>query len=732
MRRARLLPWPGRAGSTTDLARCAGFAVIAAVAALVFEPARAGGPVDPAMVEAISAEEVAALIGRGRWIEGRRISAADLIRAIRSARAGYRVRIRGSVIVGPLELGRLPRRPFAGATGRQGSADRAPVSCGPGRRSSAEPAARPSAGSLEMVDSTILSAAATGLGRASLEEALAGASEADSIALDASDVVFDSGLVLENVMVAGKARFDGAHFAGPSSFERSEFLKDATFQRGVFHREVSFDNVVLHGETFFSTQEFVSRASFRDVRFARIAVFRGTQFAAAVNFTGANFRHELNARGAAFAGGATFLGARFAGPVEFQEACFARRASFQGAAFEQPAYFTDTEFAEIYLQGVTLGIYGDFRGTRIAALNFDSAFRPAFVEGRLDFQRANIAWMCLQDVTFRGPVSFADARLGHGATINADRPARFCRRADADRDGATPLPEIDLRAVTFDGDVTFLRTAFTGPVSFEQAHFNGLVDFTGASFPQAAETGVRVFALSYTDFRDFRLRWNQLPAPRHWRSGGDLQPQSEVLSVLEAKFRERRQLADANEAYYHFKRAELEELRAKAEHAAWGDDVHRDWLLAEAVSVFWGKLSGYGTRFWRVLGWALLIDLAFTLIYAGFARIDRKDPPQSAHEFQFRQRLFDLPKDFVGGATAAFPGAGAAWLRKFINALRFSSVVLFKIGPRDTTVSGRIGPLGLQYVVAVEWLIGYYLLAALVYTLAETMPLINRLMTGIF
>ncbi len=47
-------------------------------------------------------------------------------------------------------------------------------------------------------------------------------------------------------------------------------------------------------------------------------------------------------------------------------------------------------------------------------------------------------------------------------------------------------------------------------------------------------------------------------------------------------------------------------------------------------------------------------------------------------------------------------------------------------------VSGSIGRLGLQYVVAAEWLLGYYLLAAMIFTLAETMPLINRLLTGVF
>ena len=70
--------------------------------------------------------------------------------------------------------------------------------------------------------------------------------------------------------------------------------------------------------------------------------------------------------------------------------------------------------------------------------------------------------------------------------------------------------------------------------------------------------------------------------------------------------------------------------------------------------------------------------------------------------------------------------------RKFVNALRVSSVILFKIGYRDTTLSGRVGRLDMAYVVALEWALGFYVLAAVTLTLANTQPLINRLLTGVF
>ncbi len=67
-----------------------------------------------------------------------------------------------------------------------------------------------------------------------------------------------------------------------------------------------------------------------------------------------------------------------------------------------------------------------------------------------------------------------------------------------------------------------------------------------------------------------------------------------------------------------------------------------------------------------------------------------------------------------------------------MGALRFSSVVLLKVGYRDTTVSGTIWGIDYKYIVWIEWLLGFYLLAALAVTLSNTVPVVNRLITGVF
>lgn len=81
----------------------------------------------------------------------------------------------------------------------------------------------------------------------------------------------------------------------------------------------------------------------------------------------------------------------------------------------------------------------------------------------------------------------------------------------------------------------------------------------------------------------------------------------------------------------------------------------------------------------------------------------------------------------------AYLGVRSDRFRKFIDSLRVSSVKLFKVGYRDTVLSTPAsGFLRIEYIVAFEWLLGFYILAALLVTLANTQPLINRLLTGVF
>jgi hypothetical protein len=67
-------------------------------------------------------------------------------------------------------------------------------------------------------------------------------------------------------------------------------------------------------------------------------------------------------------------------------------------------------------------------------------------------------------------------------------------------------------------------------------------------------------------------------------------------------------------------------------------------------------------------------------------------------------------------------------VNEFFVAMRLSIVLLLKVGRRDTEVEGKL----MKSIVWIEWVFGYYLLAVLVITLKNTVPIINSLISGVF
>ena len=131
--------------------------------------------------------------------------------------------------------------------------------------------------------------------------------------------------------------------------------------------------------------------------------------------------------------------------------------------------------------------------------------------------------------------------------------------------------------------------------------------------------------------------------------------------------------------------------------------------------------------------------------YLGIAQIhtSRNNPLKALQYSEAAQGSADQDKSELLSEQGSQPGSSRVacdpdqnprqeYTNKFLKALRFSTVVLFKVGPRDTVISGKIGRLGLKKVVTVEWLLGLLLLAALTVTLANTQPLVNKLITGVF
>jgi len=390
-------------------------------------------------------------------------------------------------------------------------------------------------------------------------------------------------------------------------------------------------------------------------------------------------------------------------------------AHFKGAKFHDSLDF----------RGANIKDFADFRNTKIQELNLNSSESPTIIEGRIDFREAIISEAHFQDLIFEKDVDFSDVQFG-------------------DLSAAKKLAVV-FRFITFESDAYFIRAVFAADTAFERINFEEDADFTDAVFSGERNAGKHKLFLSYLNFQNLLINWNQLPNPQFWVSEPKdiksfvdreedkkeskakeeveaearkrLQPLFQVIKSLEANFRSRNQLGDANDAYYHMKNAELRENRR--------EKGFMEWFPAQVHWIVWRITCGYGTRIYQILAWCILFNLLFTTSY--FVKGQLK--PATNKDDSFKLRLFDFPRLYLGEYTA---GKKNYSMSEFVSALKFSSVILFKIGYRDTTISGNIMGVDYKYIVWMEWLLGFYLLASLVVTLSNTVPLIHRLISGVF
>lgn len=533
----------------------------------------------------------------------------------------------------------------------------------------------------------------------------------------------------------GRAAFLKATFGGPAQFSDSVFRNQAWFTTSAFEDEATFQRADFKGKTHFGNANFEGFSDFLLARFHDETTFNQATFAKAAMLE-ADFDARVDFRGARFAGRTDFAGRTFRGPADFQASIFEARAVFRSAAFLDLAQFKEALFLDtLVLDDATFSRVADFRGARIARLAFNCRDRPTVIAGRVDFRKAKISACHFQDLIFASNVDLSDAVFG----ISIPESETTGDTADPNAI-ESPQSRIDgtaiFRYITFESDAYFIRTHFAGPLSLETVSFRGFSDWREAAFGTGDDKSP-LLTLSYVSFSEANLRWMQLPPIARWTTGTEripsfleprpaavhpMQPRSQILQDLVNVFRRHNRLADANQVHYHLKRARLMEVRR---HRSWADR----WPL-ELEWAAWGLSSGYGTRLSWIIGWCLFFVSAFAGIYAAFGEIHRQPAPASGNDFSLRLRLLELPRAYLEDAAAQPPIRPR--LGKFINALRLSAVILFKVGYRDTRITGRKGGGALGRIVALEWLIGFFLIGILVVTLTNTQPVLHALLSRLF
>jgi hypothetical protein len=366
----------------------------------------------------------------------------------------------------------------------------------------------------------------------------------------------------------------------------------------------------------------------------------------------------------------------FEGPALFNNSVFHTRAKFQSTVFGGDASFLNVtmdagaSFRNVHFKGDA-----EFRFCRISSADFGDRSNLTLFAKRADFRGCEMAQAVFDYAEFRGEVSFVNARFGAGGA------------------------------------------------SFHEANLgDDLTDFEGVS-----SEGPLVFSGTY------------LPALRfHWR---DIRtpvlvadPDSRVLAALHARLDDLGDSDGALEVSYQLSRKKFEEdvalpLPSPTTAPSTFLDAASQRLIAYGEWWFWGWPTGYGTKLGRILLLTLACWLAAALPVARaghlIARIpadlpgDKKDAPARIYE--------PLPVQDLA-QPACFPNS----LRARLNlALQFTFRVLFKVGPTGARFvaaqPARASERRWRAYFAVLWYLGSLLLLLITLTLANTSPMIEKL-----
>ena len=544
------------------------------------------------------------------------------------------------------------------------------------------------------------------------------------------DAIFGSDVEFVNVRLFGLCNMAGAIAAGEFKFSNIK-ASDLLFERMRFERKAQF-------------ADLNANLNFQDATFEREASFTGDIRGISPSRSNSGAPVKM-------------IRTHFGGPVLFRDATITGAVDMTKAVFQELVSLQRSQFLEsLTINSVNVRGFLDLRDSKIQELNFRND-ALTLVEGRVDFRNAEIGNLIFKDVVFANDVDFSDARFGTVSTKKEDKALSSPKSVEMPppaAEGKDTLSTTSLRFVTFEGNVYFMRTEFFGNLFFEDVNFQKTSDFTEARLPGGGDKS-KVFLFSFVRFEELLLRWGQLPPTSQWIDTQDDLPEhlagegrrvesiSHVLGKFETLFRTNNLLSDANEAHYAAKLAELAEARREKKPIGQRFSIEAEWLL-------WGITCGYGTRIVPILGGAIVLCLLFALVLAR-CNVQRRPIPKSTSQFDLRLRLLDLPRQYLAGPLATPVGAvatvnepatddaqveatdlGAKRGSNLIAALRLSAVLLFKVGYRDTIVTGKVGFLDVKYIVMFEWALGFYFLATITVTLANTQPLINKLIGGLF
>lgn len=587
-----------------------------------------------------------------------------------------------------------------------------------------------------------------------------------SMAANFSDVIFGDDVIFFCV------------FNAKADFSNTVFMKHAVFGGG--------PSSTFNGEAKFSDAEFIEEANFSYTTFEKSASFSGAKFFSEFLLTNVLFKEFLDLRNIIIRklnyknDSSTVIGAR----IDLRGA-WITEAHFENMVFEKDVDFSDMEFGSSFvlfnqndildwngfrkrlkedetslednpsklLLDYPLNIYDKAEITdleryiepniiiRMKLLEILNSgvvgmyfYNERYFKG---FDKKNQKIKTLLEKRKNNELSDSEIAILNRLLLEAAYPDYITNKlGEAEIDSIATV----FRFVTFKSDVSFISTKFYGSTAFEDVNFRGEANFTYAEFKRAWDDRKPKLSLSYLNFKNFILRFDELPKLENWVRDSnnriksfvdfeeekekrsklkDLQPLWQVFEGLEENFRGENMLNDRNQAHYYGKTLE-------PKNSAW----------LEVESIIWGTTTHYGTDLKAL---ALTYGVAFIFFtFVLFRRGQVIELQTGDHKVELR--LLTLPTRYFAPNpyeqyNRYFGEEKRGKLRRFVFNLWYSIrlalelLCKIKIWNKDTAVAGNNWDIA---IVSIGWFVGFLLLVAFTTTLANTSPFVSKLIRGVF
>lgn len=682
----------------------------------------------------ISKPELFSIFRQGKFAEGFIINGNDIIEIIKNT--DYDIRIKDSIIVGGLNFLALPKKPLKD------------IDMPKDFWTDKEMKLKELPNTMERLIQIVTN-------RIEIWNSEIKANKSNSMITQ--NTYFKKDINFGIVTFEGLASFSSTIFEKGASFYSCEFIDRAIFEDAKFLGQANFFGSIFKKTSSFLFANFKEHASFMASTFIYNLEFSVAEFKDEIDFSYVNFLGDSNFSSASFKGKASFEYATFNGETKFRDAKFYKFTTFASTIFSRMTIFKEASFYDwLEITNSTFEGYTSFQRAKIKSLSFRSA-SINIVKNRIDFRNAMISEAHFEDIVFEKDIDFSDVKFGIPIMIeNIDNTSisgkEIPGQDNIKRDLAnnTKLSTV-FRYVTFESDCNFIRAIFYGDIAFEHVTFKKEANFTNTMFNSDKE---QKFSFSYINFKSLILKWDQFPDPNSWISiskdriksfmdlkyeemnienqiqKDEIEPLSQVYKRLELYYQSINQLGDANKAYYYWKNIELKEKKHKQPF----------WQLI-VFYIFWYPFkvtSGYGTDL-HIIIYSVLTFVFFALLYKLNGNSKLQQQTHSTKEIDFFHkwiRLLDLPQHYLTKNCVADPkiksNLNLKMWKGFPGFLKFSWLLVFKLGTRNITISGRLFGIDYKWIVRCQWFIGCWLWFNLVFTIYRTVPFIYEIISGIF